>query len=434
MANTESKELIKAQPKTLSDAEQDLLARLDNRHYFLNRLDSAITCALDKKGNSLLLVVRINNFNQLLERLGKAGTNLVLNEISEFLSSSINHPFTAARLADNEFGLLLFDASETDGHALTEFLYTCLQTNLNRDNHDCIVLKTSIGMTFINSNATNSSECINNAKLNYESYPSATPDGSKLAKEVVEHHLFELHYQALITFLNNPCLHYEVLMRHTPENFDQLLDTATLFRLAGIHNLGCDLDKAVLQSLLTSQSAWPSQNIQLFVHVSGNTLANLAFPTWINSALEQTRASARSLVFQVKAAELEERHETPVTFARKIQALGIGLCITGFGTTTDPVPLLKTYRPSYVKLDTMLVENLLYSNQQQRQVQTLVRAIHGQNCRVIAPCIENLELLPILWEMDVDLVQGNCLQEPSASLAFPFPTEQVIMVPGVPIH
>ena len=430
--------MSKVEPKELSiklaDAEQDLLARLDNRHYFLSRLDSAITCALDNKANSLLLVVRINNFNQLLEALGKAGTNLVLNDISEFLSSSINHPFTAARLADNEFGLLLFDASESDGQVLTEFLYTCLQANLNRGNHGCIALKTSIGMTFINCNATSSAECISNAKINYESYPPATPDGGKLAKEVVEHHQFKLHYQALVTFLDNSCQHYEVLLRHTPENLDPPLDSATLFRLAGIHNLGCDLDKAVLQSLLTSQPDWPTQNIQLFVHVCGNTLANSTFPAWINSALERTRVSARSLVFQVKAAELEERNEIPVTFARTIQALGIGLCINGFGTTTDPVPLLKTYRPTYVKLDTTLVDNLLYSSQQQRQVKKLIRAIHGQNCRVIASCIENLELLPILWEMDVDLVQGNCLQEPSVPMKFYFPTEQAISIPGVPIH
>lgn len=433
MSNIELIEL-KVPSNNLPDAEQDLFSLLDNNHYFLSRLDSAISCALDKKANSLLLVVRINNFNQLLETLGKAGTNLVLNEISEFLSSSINHPFTATRLAENEFGLLLFDADETDGQVLTEFLHTCLQTNLNQDNHDRIALKTSIGMTFINSNAANAAACISNAKLNFENYPPATPDVSKLVEGVVEHQQFKLQFQPLITFLDNPCQHYEVLLRHTPGNNDHSLETAMLFRLASIHNLGCDLDKTALQSLLNSRPDWPSQNIQLFVHVSGNTLANSNFPAWINSVLEKTRASAHSLVFQVKAAEVVETNEIPVSFARAIQALGIGLCITGFGSTTDPVPLLKAYQPSYVKLDTLLVDNLLYSNQQQRQVKKLVRAIHGQNCRVIASCIENLELLPILWEMDIDLVQGNCLQEPSNSMAFAFPVEQTITVPSVPIY
>jgi hypothetical protein len=40
--------------------------------------------------------------------------------------------------------------------------------------------------------------------------------------------------------------------------------------------------------------------------------------------------------------------------------------------------------------------------------------------------IDQIELLPLLWQASVNFVQGNCLQEPSARMDFSFVQDEEI--------
>ena len=412
---------------------QDLLSRLENSQYFHSRLESAISAARSRKTCSVLLVITIDEFSHLLATLGKASTNLVLNDISNFLKSSVHHPFTASKLADNEFGLLLYGASHSDGQNLTEYLNARLKTTLNCDKQANVTLKIRIGLVIINDSTGSAKECLNCAKLGLQSH-SDLPNGDKLIQELIKSQHFQLHFQPVMALNDAPLARYEVLLRHQSDAQNQQDAIESLVHLAEIHNLGSALDETILHSLVTRYINPDVQHPEFFVHLCSSTLSAENFLIRVSQILDNYQLSPDAFVFQIKAATLSENHQLTLKFVSKIQALGIKLCITEFGTFTDPAPLLETFNPTYVKLDPLLIENLLFSRQQQRVLTKLIRAIHGKECRAIATRIETLDLIPALWDLDIDLIQGFCLQKPDADITFSFPREERIVLPASTLH
>ena len=91
-------------------------------------------------------------------------------------------------------------------------------------------------------------------------------------------------------------------------------------------------------------------------------------------------------------------------------------------------------KPDFIKLEGDALYNLLYSGQQQRQTRKLVNLAHRHQCQVIANAGQSMELLPLLWEINIDLVQGDCVQPALPEMSFPFPEERVITHGEANIH
>ena len=77
-------------------------------------------------------------------------------------------------------------------------------------------------------------------------------------------------------------------------------------------------------------------------------------------------------------------------------------------------------------MDQSLVKNCAYSIHQQQLVKKLINAIHHQDILVSVTEVEELELLPLLWELGFDFIQGKVLQAPDKVMEFNFPQEQAL--------
>ena len=63
---------------------------------------------------------------------------------------------------------------------------------------------------------------------------------------------------------------------------------------------------------------------------------------------------------------------------------------------------------------------------QREKLKNIVDSLHARGVLVIAPMIDHIDVLPLLWEADVNFVQGNCLQEPSDKMDFSFVQDEEI--------
>jgi EAL domain-containing protein (putative c-di-GMP-specific phosphodiesterase class I) len=71
-----------------------------------------------------------------------------------------------------------------------------------------------------------------------------------------------------------------------------------------------------------------------------------------------------------------------------------------------------------VKLDRSLLQNIDVDTRQRERLHEVVGTLHGQGISVIAPMIEDIKLLPMLWQAKVNFVQGNCLQQAADRMDF----------------
>lgn len=402
----------------IADGNIDILTRLENMAGFCRRLEIAIASIPAQDTDSLLFVVRIENFAAIRETFGKPATNQVLSDISTFLRQSINKTFAAARLAEDEFGLLLHDSHPDEGPALARFITERLNTHLAGSGENNIPLDAAIGFAVINDQGIGPETMLNRARNNASLHIAHTALDCKLQDtgQCQE----ELHFQPMIGFRPDACERYEVLLR-MQDSDGHALTPAQVLPLANIHNRAQDIDKRVLGKVLSHLQPGACGNRQLCFHVSSNTLASTHLLTFLSAQLAKNRVPAASLACLVSARDLRFSPKAALAFCRGLEALGIRLVLNHFGASMEPLAVLEQVKPDFVRLDTSLCKDVLYSNQQQQSTRKLVRAVHHHRARVMVTGIEDLDMLPVLWELGVDFVQGNVLQRPVANLEFGFP-------------
>jgi diguanylate cyclase (GGDEF)-like protein len=403
---------------------QDLLTKLENIHFFSSRIESAISSALHSSVESILLVIRIDRFSSLLETLGRSGSNKILEDISTFLKTAINKPFAASRLAEDEFSLLLYNTGMQEGYILKDYLESRLTGAFSSNNAKAMPLTLLTGMAVINSEALDAEDMINRARLNTDITSTPNETAELPVIDSTDYERIRLLYQPIISFHADNKSRYEVLMRLEDRKGDLLLPNMFLPR-ARLDNKTEFLDKHSIIHALEQELTAKKKHI-LFIHVDGSTMANLNILSWLSAELKKLRVSTDQLVIQISEAAFYNSKKTALEFCAGLRELGIGISITSISNSIDLLPLLKEAKPEYSRLDQSLVKNCAYSIHQQQLVKKLINAIHHQDILVSVTEIEELELLPLLWELGFDFIQGKVLQAPDKVMEFNFPQEQAL--------
>lgn len=439
--------LYKAQPCLLVEAspahgesrqrrpadERDLITRLDNLPVFTSRLDAAINAAVQDDINSILLVARIDNFRRVQECIGRSATLHVLADIAGFLRDGISKPYTGSRLAPDEFGILLYDATPGDGARLAAYIAGKVNDSLLPASARDITLGLSTGLAVINRHSAGASTVINRARLNTGtarkhgtgSDPAGRPDAlaARIGQALAAGRL-ALRFQPVVSMAPaaQPCFETTFLLAEadgSPLPGDDVLACANL------HDLGKAIDKQVLDRLL-KRDAKPCFQAAL----NSSSLACPGMPGWLAQRLHHYRGQTGRLQLLVSEIDLHSNRENVLGFCAALDSLGVGVVIIDFGGTFDPLPALAAIRPAGVRLDPALVRDLPYSTQQQRRLRKLITAVHHQRATVAVTALEDCTLLPLLFELGVDRVQGDCLQPPMNEPVYAFPTERVLRLPA----
>ena len=104
-----------AEERLLHDAVHDNLTGLPNRELFNDRLDAALTYAKqDEALKPTALVIDIDRFKQINESVGFSAGDSILLTLSRRLGRLLRPQDTLARIAGDEFAMILLSESEPD--------------------------------------------------------------------------------------------------------------------------------------------------------------------------------------------------------------------------------------------------------------------------------------------------------------------------------
>ena len=108
-------ELKHLQQKFEHDSLHDVLTGLPNRKFFSERLTNALISAQRRSTRLAVLFLDLDSFKQINDSVGHAGGDQVLRETADRLRAVIRNRDTAARLAGDEFLILLEDVGDASG-------------------------------------------------------------------------------------------------------------------------------------------------------------------------------------------------------------------------------------------------------------------------------------------------------------------------------
>ena len=238
--------------------------------------------------------------------------------------------------------------------------------------------------------------------------------------------LYKLSFQATVSFNEDGKQLYELRTRLLDDNSS--LPAAAFLETVNQNALGEALDRWVIEQAIALLEANADGKLRLTVNLTQNSLVSPSFLTWLKTAVAESSRVIPKLILQISELDVLIAQHHMEYFCHSLNNLGIRLSISHFGSTEDPIRYLPLISAHYIKLDHSLTRLAEVDHNRQRQLGELIGNIHDRGMKVIAPMVEQIGELPVLWEAKVDFIQGYCLHKPGSKLNFKFIINQELTV------
>ena len=182
------------------------------------------------------------------------------------------------------------------------------------------------------------------------------------------------------------------------------------------------LDRWVVeQSLLALQrQIGPDRELSIFINLARRTLKSSSFATWFATQLDELSLSGNFITVELSESDVAADMENALRLIEQLRLKGIGICIKHFGCSTSSGKVYAKIKPDFIKIDGAFIEELEYPDRGPKAIRRLLEPIERGRTKVIAPLIEDAAMLPELYRMGFDLVQGYYLQPPQEEMRYEY--------------
>lgn len=162
-----------------------------------------------------------------------------------------------------------------------------------------------------------------------------------------------------------------------------------------------------------------SEQTALFVNVATETLRCAETSKALGAFVSAARLVPGSIVVEVRKSAFTDAAASIDRFARLLKAKQFGLLVEDAGV--DDCSFLSKHSDvlTYIKLDRAMTQGLVERRLSQESIQELVQCARAEGMHVIALAVDNAELLPMLFAVGVDAIQGHFVSMPYQTLMYP---------------
>lgn len=416
---------------------QDLVTGLLNRGGLQARLEAAISQAIEAGGESALALVRLQGFDDYLSLVGRSAANFTLVDAASLLRQATPADAQLAHCGEGEFAVLLSGPEHAVHTHRLQAEAADLNARLQAQLPAGSDLRLSIGSTFINELTPSAELAVDRARHNLtvreNSAPAAvapedpygTPEQMfKRLEQAFAQEDFILVFQPVVSLKEDGLERYEVRIRL--QDHGTLIYPPRFLELANQHGLGEKIDRWVCSKSLQLLHERQNPALKLTLNLTHNAVISEEFLPWLQQQMLALRIQAAQLNLQISELDVVSSPAHVARFCTQLRALDIPLSITHYGCTLHPGQYAALDDADFVKLDKSLLHDIGQDAGKRERLNTTVKSLHARGLLVIAPMIDQIELLPLLWQASVNFVQGNCLQEPSARMDFSFVQDEEI--------
>ena len=422
-------------------AFHDFLTGLPNRALFMDRIQHALARA-DRRGEPLaVLFLDLDNFKLINDSLGHAVGDQLIAKIAHRLESCLRPEDTVARLAGDEFIVLLEASGRWEGATrVAERIIETLQPPFVLSGHE-VSTTASIGIAVSTSAHNTPDELLRNAdyamyrakeqgKANYEVFdPSMAPhalERLKLENELkraIEREEFVVHYQPKIELSTGEIVGVEALVRWDhperglilPEEFISLAEETGLIIPIGNRVL----EIACRQACVWQEQCSKAASLMMCVNLSARQVQYPRLTQEVIRIIQETGVDPKNLDLEVTESVAMEDVETTSDRLLELKQLGIELAIDDFGTGYSSLSYLKRLPADVLKIDQTFIWGLGEDPSDKMLVSAIIELAHALGLETVAEGVEKAVQLEQLRKLGCDAVQGNYLVQAVAGEKVP---------------
>jgi len=413
----------------------DALTGLPNRALFMDRLRLAIERSRRRKDQVFaLLFLDLDGFKGINDSMGHIIGDQLLIEVSRRLSACLRTTDTIARLAGDEFTILLEDLSdEREALQIVERLQKELQRPCKLGTRD-ILVTASIGITTSNVGYERAEDMLRDAdmamyrakssgkacyqvfdKERYGPQLDVANLGRDLEKAVERQELL-LNYQPIVSLETGTLYGFEALVRWRHPQLGLILpaDFIPIAEQTGsIINIGNWVLREACVQLKRWQERFPlHSSLAVTVNLSSKQFMHRDLVDQVIGTLQDTRLNPRSLKLEITESVVMENIGTATILLQQLRALGIELAVDDFGTGYSSLSYLHRLPLNSLKIDKSFVKGMVDKRDHAEIVKTILTLARSLGIRVVAEGVETLEQLVELRRLKCDAGQGFLFSKP----------------------
>lgn len=208
--------------------------------------------------------------------------------------------------------------------------------------------------------------------------------------------------------------HSEILLSVYDENH-QPLHLGDFIAAAEALNMMRTLDHQVIEATLRWLHEHPGLDGPLgtvAINVSGQTIGEADFVTWVGRRLEHWAIPAQRVGFEVTETAAIVDIERAAANLAQLKALGCSLYLDDFGSGLSSYGYLKRLPFDYVKIDGSFIKDIINNPHDQAIVRSFNEIAHFMGKQTVAEFVENAGIIALLREIGIDHVQGYAIARP----------------------
>ncbi|WP_409565211.1 EAL domain-containing protein [Methylobacterium sp. J-078] len=431
-------EVKTAEERLLHDAVHDSLTGLPNRELFYDRLDAALAFASqDPRLKPTTIVLDIDRFKGINEVIGLSAGDSILLTLSRRLGRLLRPQDTLARVAGDEFALILLSEREPDRIlAFAEMIRKAIATPITYADRE-IFLTVSIGITLHEGGANlKRDEVFKNAEMAMIQAKRGGGDrievfratmrnerGDRLMLEAdlrrsIERNEMKVLFQPIVRLEDRTVAGFETLLRWDHPKLGRITP-ATFLPIAEesgfIVNLGIfALERTALELAAWQRSLDVDPPIFASVNVSSRQLLRHDLLHDVKTILARSGVIPGSLKLEMSESLVMENPEYAAQMLHRIRDLGAGLSLDNFGTGYSALSYLQRFPFDAIKIDRSFVRQI--ATGQTAILRSIVKMAQELGLSIIAEGAESEGDTQALFELGCEYAQGFAFGEPMSML------------------
>ncbi|SDG21294.1 EAL domain-containing protein [Pelagibacterium luteolum] len=420
-------EQLAAEARMRHMATHDALTDLPNRTLFREDLDVAVK-GLESGKALALLTVNLDHFKAINDSDGHAMGDRVLKKIAARLIEIVGARAMVARMASDEFAVLLTPLSSPQaaadlGRAIVKAIAEPIVFG-----RKTIKLSASIGIAVAPGDGRTTDALLNNADLAllkaksegrgtchfFESGMDATLQRRRTLetglRDAIANCELSVLFQPLVSLKTGKIAAAEALLRWThpklgmipPVEFIPIAEESGL-----IHQLG----GWVLHQAALAAGKWP-KHVGVAVNLSPVQFRQAGLLETVQGALARADLAAERLELEITESLLLEDSQANIDLLHAIRGLGVKIAMDDFGTGYSSLSYLRAFPFDKIKIDRSFMSDIATKDDSRAILRAMIGLGTSLGMVTVAEGVETEEQLAVVKAEGATLVQGYYYSPP----------------------